>query len=371
MTVPPFEGIWTNELVTRHPLVLAVLARYLRNSTDTSNEKSSAAEFAKWMDGGAQIEHFSEGAKSAGFPVLDLHVVIDTPAGAPAQTRHRDTVIPGPCASLGVHIPLQQLTMEPLNGAIGFTPGSHANFSEDALRRDVVGNVPLGSVLLYDSFTEHHGLENRSDRARPALLSWFRVPGVYTGHASENFGPRGVALTMQFRRLVQERLAKVIAAERERSPGASAAAASWDFSPSRALADWGEVRVCFRCQRTASLSGEDGGAVQALGGARWRCGACAAEAERRQDSAAVAGSQLEDGDCFSERTLQDLAARGMNVRPGGGRHPLTILRERGVFLPIDPEPAWLARVDASSLQPEGWRRNLRVQLGELPKTDNF
>lgn len=33
-------------------------------------------------------------------------MVVDTPAGAPAQTQHRDTILPGPCASLGVHIPL-------------------------------------------------------------------------------------------------------------------------------------------------------------------------------------------------------------------------------------------------------------------------
>ena len=42
----------------------------------------------------------------AGYPELDLLVVVDTPAGAPAQTQHRDTILPGPCASLGVHIPL-------------------------------------------------------------------------------------------------------------------------------------------------------------------------------------------------------------------------------------------------------------------------
>lgn len=44
--------------------------------------------------------------KGAGYPELDLLVVVDTPAGAPAQTQHRDTILPGPCASLGVHIPL-------------------------------------------------------------------------------------------------------------------------------------------------------------------------------------------------------------------------------------------------------------------------
>ena len=44
--------------------------------------------------------------QGAGYPELDLLVVVDTPAGAPAQTQHRDTILPGPCASLGVHIPL-------------------------------------------------------------------------------------------------------------------------------------------------------------------------------------------------------------------------------------------------------------------------
>lgn len=35
--------------------------------------------------------------------------------------------------------------------------------------------------------------------ARAALFAWFRVPGVYTGHTEENFGPEGLQRANEFR----------------------------------------------------------------------------------------------------------------------------------------------------------------------------
>ena len=265
MTVPPFEGVWTEDWLTRHPLVLALLARHLRNSLDAADEKSAESEFAHWVADGAQLDQLQTGPLSSGFPVLDLMVVVDTPPGAPAQTRHRDTILPGPCASLGVHIPLTPLQLEPLNGAIGFSPGSHRLLGEGGAERDVVGAVPLGSVILYDSFTEHHGLENASASPRAALFSWFRVPGVYTGHTEENFGQEGLELTMRFRRHLQERLVEAVEEERGVCPGGAPGPFGRVSGP---LAEWGEERVCFGCNATATAG------AGAPSGGRWFCDGC-------------------------------------------------------------------------------------------------
>ncbi|CAE8599859.1 unnamed protein product, partial [Polarella glacialis] len=208
MTVPPFDETWSEDNLLCHPLVLALVARYLRNSTDMSEEKAAEMSFAHWMADGARVEDFTTGARSAAFAELDLLVVVDTPAGAPAQTRHRDTILPGPCASIGVHIPLTPLQVEPLNGPIGFVPGSHV--LDGGPKLEVVGAAPPGSVILYDSFTEHRGLQNDSGEPRAALFAWFRVPGVYTGHTEENFGPLGLRWTDAFRRQVRRKLQEAV-----------------------------------------------------------------------------------------------------------------------------------------------------------------
>lgn len=53
---------------------------------------------------------------------------------------------------------------DPLNGAIGFFPGSHLLRGDLFGRKaeEMVGASAPGSVILYDSFTEHRGLENQS-----------------------------------------------------------------------------------------------------------------------------------------------------------------------------------------------------------------
>ncbi|CAK0892059.1 unnamed protein product [Prorocentrum cordatum] len=205
---------------------------------------------------GAPLDDFLGGPLGGGRAVMDLTVVVDTPAGAPAQTRHRDTIVPGPCASIGVHIPLTRLQAAPVNGAIGFSARSHVlDMREGEQKIDLVGAVPQGSVILYDSFLEHHGLENGSDAPRAALFSWYRVPGVYTGHTDENFGELGLRRTMQLRRLVQERLQEAIAAARAEHPEHSATGLSgatgaaephWGFPAGAPLVEWGEERTSRR-----------------------------------------------------------------------------------------------------------------------------
>lgn len=372
MTIPPFSGIWTEDWLIRHPLVLALLARHLRNSTDTRNDKAAEMEFAHWVARGASLDDFYHGAKSAGYPMLDLLVVVDTPAGAPAQTRHRDTILPGPCASLGVHIPLTPLQLDPLNGPIGFTPASHTLLGADAVNRDVVGAAPLGSVILYDSFTEHHGLENASDAPRAALFAWYRVPGVYSGHTDENFGLEGLELTMKFRRHLQERLERVVAEERAIThPGQTLAGQSscglFEAGPAAALAEWGEERVCFRCNCTTGEGFHDRG--------WWFCRRCL-DASRRAGAISPEphpgniAPPLPDPGRFPEERLLGFESQGMNIRPSRGRHKLTLLRERGLFLPQDPPARWLDGISTEP-QPEGWKNALRKATGEIPRMDGF
>ena len=47
MTIPPFNKTWADDEIICHPLILALLARYLRNSTNMSEESSSG-----WNRGG-------------------------------------------------------------------------------------------------------------------------------------------------------------------------------------------------------------------------------------------------------------------------------------------------------------------------------
>jgi hypothetical protein len=77
------------------------------------------------------------------------------------QYSHQIFTSPNPKKNRQIH------QAEPLNGAIGFFPGSHLlrgalGASHPTPATEVVGATAPGSVLLYDSFTEHRGLENES-----------------------------------------------------------------------------------------------------------------------------------------------------------------------------------------------------------------
>lgn len=372
MTIPPFQGMWTEDWLVRHPLVMALIARYLRNSTDVSDEKAAEIGFAQWLTDGCDINHYLTGPASAGFPVLDLMVVVDTPSGAPAQTRHRDTILPGPCASIGMHIPLTPLQVSPLNGSIGFVPCTHRFNGKTG--HEVVGAVPLGSVILYDSFLEHRGLENESSAPRAALFAWFRVPGVYSGHTQENFGEPGLRLTDLFRGYIGESLSKAVETERLRCPGGARPvdAERWGFRFGSELAPWGEERVCFRCDRTSI----EGAVPPSLSSGRLgehyckRCwDECRSHGANPEPAAANVTPARQDNH-YSEDRLEELQASGLNIRASRGRHKLTLLRERGLFLPCDPVSSWLARIP-NDVQPSGWRDALKKALGEIPRYDGF
>jgi len=374
MTVPPLTDNWKLDNLTCHPLVLRLIARYLRNSTNTSGEKGAEMEFAHWLTNGADLEELTAGSKSGGFAELDLMVVVDTPSGAPPQTKHRDLILPGPCASLGVHIPLTPYQAEPLNGAIGFYPGSHQLRAERFNQpiEEVVGTVPPGSVLLYDSFTEHRGLENTSGNPRAALFAWFRVPGVYTGHSEENFGAAGIDLNQEWRYFVRPKLQEVDLEERQYCPGLNSQEAEglWGFRKGDTPAPWGEERVCFCCNRTS----QSGRFSQNPSYSRrvWCCERCWSKSQSSDGPEPHPGNlatPFDEPGRFSEEQLHALQASGMNIKPGSGRHKLTLLRERGYFLPVDPTDAWLEKV-SNDPQPAGWKESLQKALGK-PRQDGF
>mmetsp|Transcript_150024 Transcript_150024/g.273084 ORF Transcript_150024/g.273084 Transcript_150024/m.273084 type:complete len:865 (+) Transcript_150024:69-2663(+) len=374
MTIIPCEGHWKDDRLVRHPLVLTLLARYLRNSIKTADEDAAQMDLARWVSAGAPIEEFTTGSFSAGFPILDLMTVVTTPAGESAQKRHRDTIVPGPCASLGVHVPLSIMELEPLNGPIGFNPGTHRLSTErPPPRDDLVGAPPLGSVILYDSFVEHHGLEHGRSEDRYALFAWFRVPGVYSGHSDENFGEIGLKTTVEWRKYIGEKLFPIIAEQQVKYPSAAGVAAreNWGFHPHFPLIDWGEERVCWRCDTTTPEGRSHMG--------KFYCNKCWEKARNAGQTAPMPAEQNvrppppptgEENDIISQDRLQQLEAIGVNLKPSRGRHKLALIRERGHFMPVDPGSAWLDDISTEP-QPVGWRSSIRKALGEVPREDGF
>jgi len=67
---------------------------------------------------------------------------------------------------------------------------------------EIVANPPLGSVVLYDSFCEHHGIENHCAYDRYAMYYEFETRGVFSGYTASHFGPQSSAHMMAFRAFV-------------------------------------------------------------------------------------------------------------------------------------------------------------------------
>ncbi len=80
-----------------------------------------------------------------------------------------------------------------MNGAIGFFPGSHLLRGDLSGQKaeEMVGASAPGSVILYDSFTEHRGLENQrlllSSEVRGVFFVWFSM-FFSSGKAGESGG---------------------------------------------------------------------------------------------------------------------------------------------------------------------------------------
>lgn len=64
MTIPPFDKLWADDEIICHPLVLELLVKYLRNSTNMSSEKSAELSFAHWLGSGGDLNTFVSGELS-------------------------------------------------------------------------------------------------------------------------------------------------------------------------------------------------------------------------------------------------------------------------------------------------------------------
>eukprot|EP00746_Dinoflagellata_sp_MGD_P143140 gnl/MRDRNA2_/MRDRNA2_76012_c0_seq1.p1 gnl/MRDRNA2_/MRDRNA2_76012_c0~~gnl/MRDRNA2_/MRDRNA2_76012_c0_seq1.p1 ORF type:complete len:612 (+),score=99.61 gnl/MRDRNA2_/MRDRNA2_76012_c0_seq1:2-1837(+) len=357
-TVPPCSGVFAEDWLTRHPFVLKIIAHYVRNSVNAIDDEEGRRQLQHWQLMGAPMDLFQKGQLGSGRPYMDLQIVIDTPSGPTNQNRHRDTPgPPGPAASIGVHIPLTPLQLEPLNAALGYTPGSHRvpDMSRGHPKIDVVGVAPPGSVILFDSYLDHHGMENDSDQPRAALFSWYRTPGVWTldnalNYYGESHKFAGLKETMRWRRHVEEKLRPtVFAARPEASNGAEVHPG---FPYDREIADWSTDRICFRCDRT-----NDQGAFR---NGMWFCNRCWVESRERGGPEAApeplpwnAVAPEYKSDDFNEERQRELEMQSV-LKAFKGRHKLALLRERGHFLPVDPTSAWLKKIDRDP-QPEQWK----------------
>eukprot|EP00435_Cladocopium_sp_Y103_P012901 s836_g3.t1 len=129
--------------------------------------------------------------------------LIRTPPGSEPQKHHRDINFPGPAAQVTAQVALTQL--EANNGPLAYVPGSHRMVMPGF---EVVANPPLGSVVLYDSFCEHRGIEHHGNRDRYAMYYEFETRGVFSGYTASHFGPSSGDHMKAFRAFVDPELRK-------------------------------------------------------------------------------------------------------------------------------------------------------------------
>lgn len=220
----PYADPWSCEWLMKHELVLDIVAGYVCNDmAGGRTEEEQQWRWVEWVTLGAELDWFRDPAN--GGPVLG-HLLdappvgcanvgttgergpwfgraslTRTPPGAAPQKRHRDIILPGPAAQLTIQVALTPLVAN--NGPLGYFPGSHVMRTPGY---EVVANPPLGSVVMYDSFTEHRGLENHTAAARYALYYEFETRGLFSGYTDSHFGPETALHTTAFRRLVDPEL---------------------------------------------------------------------------------------------------------------------------------------------------------------------
>mmetsp|Transcript_31080 Transcript_31080/g.92479 ORF Transcript_31080/g.92479 Transcript_31080/m.92479 type:complete len:489 (+) Transcript_31080:44-1510(+) len=219
----PYAMPWASDWLVKHDLVLELVARYVRNDLAggrTQDEQQWG--LVQWLTSGADLDWFLSpewgpkpgrlwdapptGCSGVGSPEergpwLGRVMVTKTPPGSPPQKHHRDINFPGPTAQLTIQVALTPL--EANNGPLGYVPGSHRMVTPGF---EVVANPPLGSAVLYDSFVEHHGIENHSPRDRYAMYYEFETRGIFGGYTDEHFGPQAAAHTMAFRMAIDPEL---------------------------------------------------------------------------------------------------------------------------------------------------------------------
>jgi len=219
----PCRTPWNSDWLIKHELILELVARYVCNNLAggrTQEEQQSG--FVQWLMAGAHLGWFriaeampkpgrlwdfpAQGCSEVGNadekgPWLGRVMVTKTPPGSPAQKHHRDITLPGPSAQLTIQVALTPLIAN--NGPLGYVPGSHRMGMPGY---EVVANPPLGSVVLYDSFLEHRGIENHTKQNRYAMYYEFETRGMFGGYTEDHFGPRAAEHTYAFRATVDPEL---------------------------------------------------------------------------------------------------------------------------------------------------------------------
>lgn len=223
---PPCTSPWTSDWLLKNELVLEVAAKYVRNEmADGRTEEDQRVAWIQWVVEGADIDWFCpagpvpanlavplrEGCSTVGAagergPWLGQVTLIEAPPFSAPQRRHRDIILPGPCAQLTMQVALTPLNA--CNGALAFRPASHVLRTPGF---EVIATPPPGSVVLYDSFTEHRAIENTTPRHRYALYAEFETRGIFTGYGREHFGDLGAAHLEGFRRAVDPALRRWVA----------------------------------------------------------------------------------------------------------------------------------------------------------------
>lgn len=200
----PYVLPWANSWLVKNSIILEVAASYLTNhlaAGRTRDEQQYA--LVQWLTEGADLDWFRRpevgpkpgplldsppsgcsdvGAACDQGPFFGRISLIKTPHGSPGQKRHRD-ISHGPGAQLTIQTPLTPLL--PNNGPLAYVPGSHCVKTPGY---EVVANPPLGSVVVYDSFSEHRGIENHASRDRYAVYHYLETRGVFSGYTDTHFG---------------------------------------------------------------------------------------------------------------------------------------------------------------------------------------
>jgi len=224
----PYAMPWASDWLICHDLVLELVASYVHNDlAGGRTQDEQQGSLVQWLISGAKLDWFRKpewgpkggelldepptGCTDVGTandigPWLGRVLVTKTPPGSEPQRHHRDINFPGPSAQLTVQVALTPLSAN--NGPLGYVPGSHCMATPGY---EVVANPPLGSLVLYDSFTEHHGIENHSPQDRLAMYYEFETRGVFGGYTDIHFGEKAAMHTLAFRSAVDPDLRRWVA----------------------------------------------------------------------------------------------------------------------------------------------------------------
>jgi len=218
-----FTAPWASEWLLKNDLILEVVAGYMTNMLAAGRtQEEQQWGLVQWLTSGANLDWFQlpewgpkegpllddppAGCSDVGQrddvgPFFGRISLIRTPPGSEPQKHHRDINFPGPAAQVTAQVALTQL--EANNGPLAYVPGSHRMVMPGF---EVVANPPLGSVVLYDSFCEHRGIEHHGSKDRYAMYYEFETRGVFSGYTASHFGPSSAEHMKAFRNFVDPEL---------------------------------------------------------------------------------------------------------------------------------------------------------------------